>query len=205
MDRSAERARGGHEPSLDPRYDPIYQRGYAPEPGDEQRPRPRAIPRLSIPRRADPAPAHKMSAAAGSAERDAAPRSAADGARGPAGATPNTYPPANPATGDPTDGMAPPDLPDDSPHQRRWAVLLAVAGVALIVVGVWAHMVAWPLQFQGWSVVNDEVRTPDGLSIVQVQLSQLAIAVAPQLIVLGVTAILADLVILTYTAARARR
>lgn len=201
MDLPAERARANDEGSLDPRYDAIYQRGYLSGSGVPQWPTARSSARS--PDRSSARPADRAA--------DRLPRTASGGepAALPSSGASQREPDTNRDDGGSEDrGDLPSDPPDETsptPHQR-WAVLLAVAGLVLIVVGGWAYMLAWPLQFQGWPVVNDQARTPDGPSMTQMQLSQLALAVAPQLIILGVTAILADLAILAYGAAtRARR
>ncbi|WP_210479656.1 hypothetical protein [Naasia sp. SYSU D00948] len=145
-------------PSLDPRYDPLFQRGYA------------AAPERTV-------QARKVASAAAPA---AAPR---------AEPRPEAAPGAEPL-------MEVQGTAADAPAPRPRTGILWLVSAALVVAGVFLHFAFGAAGYGAdWSVSTEggAIRFADGRSVEQVLATQLAVSVAPYLVVLGIATAVATL------------
>ncbi|WP_210507284.1 hypothetical protein [Naasia sp. SYSU D00057] len=169
-------------PSLDPRYDPVFQRGYA-DPSGERRAdaRPQAPVPASAPLSAGNPPTPKTLPPAPTAASSAPPF--------PADAAPPLA--GQPDQQRPAEEQAPPQ----EPRRLRTGPLWLVSAL-LVVGGVLLHFTSAATGYgTDWSVFTQDgtLRFADGRSVEQVLAAQLAVAVAPQLVVLGVATAVATL------------
>jgi hypothetical protein len=156
-------------PRLDPRYDPVFQRGYSSE-------------RTAEPRPFAPSPARRSTDPA-SSPRPAPPRALET----------ETDSGTNLDPVDEQPDVAPPEAP---PRSRPRTGLLWLVSAALVVAGVLLHFAFGAAGYGAdWSVSTDggAIRFADGRSVEQVLATQLAVAVAPQLVVLGIATAVATL------------
>jgi hypothetical protein len=169
-------------PSLDPRYDPVFQRGYA-DSGADRRAQPRSVDRSAEPRPAAVRlPDSRLLATA------------------PAPA-PDPGAPISPPTVDGTPFEAPqpeivPTPSEQPPRARLRTGPLWLVSVLLVALGVLLHFTSAATGYgTDWSVFTQDgsLRFADGRSVEQVLAAQLAVAVAPQLVVLGVATAVATL------------
>ncbi len=138
-------------PSLDPRYDPLFQRGYHPERTAEPQP----LASVPAPLASEPAPA--------------------------------------PASGTVDEGT---DTPEIAPRPSPRTGVLWLVSATLVAAGVFLHFGFGAAGYGAdWSVTTEggAIRFADGRSIEQVLATQLAVAVAPSLVVLGIATAVATL------------
>lgn len=148
-------------PTLDPRYDPMYQRGYS-------------APGASMARRTDSRILGASPHPTGAAQRD-----------------PDSAPAPLPTGAQASAAQA---APATAPRLRT--AVLWTASVVLVVLGVFLHFAFGASTYgAGWSAstADGSIRFADGRSVEQVLATQLAIAVAPYLVVLGVATAVATL------------
>ncbi len=160
-------------PSLDPRYDPRFQRGYASERPVERR--------TSAPRRE---------------EHPLAPRGVVSqsGESRPVASDP--APPAAEQDPVPEPVGAEQSVAEIVPTSRPRRGVLWLVSAALVVAGVLLHFTFGPAGYGAdWSVSTEEgvIRFADGRTIQQVLATQLAVTLAPYLVVLGIATAVATL------------